>query len=447
MIKRHSIRWRIWQSVSEIIVGTVCLFIFLLCLSFFLGQIGVLSITGGTHFLLDSSNISVSDIKREMNGYHYDYIVFDNLTNRIVDGRYVKSDKSNFEEGKQIGEDLAVGHVVYRYSSNNHLTLITRQSNIPEFTDFKLRFISYNQFTYGFLIISEVLLIIFSLYRLIREFSDNFQNIQNITIKMGEIVGYPQRKRSKILEFDRILIRLHNKSDELASLVENERLEKKDLSFQVAALSHDVRTPLTVLKGNIELLEMTDITEQQADFISSMKNSLAVFDRYFNSMISYSQLLNNDNDYENFIVLEEFLTELSVELEELSVTYEVDYNLNSITNVKMFRGNTLALNRAIMNIFVNACQHAKEREKKVIFLITDDEEFLNFEIWNNGIAFSEVAKKNADKLFFTEDVGRSGKHYGIGLAFAKGVALRHKGFLILENPDFEGAKVILKIRK
>ena len=69
-----------------------------------------------------------------------------------------------------------------------------------------------------------------------------------------------------------------------------------------------------------------------------------------------------------------------------------------------------------------------------------------FAIWNNGEPFSEGAKENASKLFYTEDSGRTGKHYGIGLAFAKEVAFRHDGILELRNPPGGGAEVILQIK-
>lgn len=74
----------------------------------------------------------------------------------------------------------------------------------------------------------------------------------------------------------------------------------------------------------------------------------------------------------------------------------------------------------------------------------------NISILKSGIMvilFLNKQKKNAGKLFFTEDTGRSGKHYGIGLSFAQGVALKHQGNLILSNPQKGGAEVILKIKK
>lgn len=221
--------------------------------------------------------------------------------------------------------------------------------------------------------------------------------------------------------------------------------KKKDLSFQVAALSHDVKTPITVLKGNIELLEMTELTEQQADFINSMKNGLSVFERYFNLMISYTQLINDETDYNLNINLDDFLNDLSVVLEELANTYRVDYKLKVLASVAYFHGNAVALSRAITNIFVNACQYAKNNAGEVTLTIRNDNKNMYFEIWNNGKPFSEYAKKNATKLFYTEDTGRSGKHYGIGLSFALSVARKHKGDLLIINPQSGGAIVSLKI--
>lgn len=447
MGKKYSMRRRIWQAVIEIIIGTCLLILLLLGLTFFLRQIGQISGSETIRLSLDSDNLTISDIEHDMKHYPYDYIIFDNETSKILGGHYVKSDVPSFVASKQSSHNITEGEITYTYSSNKHFSVVLRQNSMPEFTNHTLRSISYNQFTYLFFFLGEIILIIFSVYHLIREFSKNFQAVQKIALKMGEITTFPEQEESKIIEFDQVLNNLYSKSKELAFLIEAERHEKHDLSFQVAALSHDVKTPLTVLKGNIELLEMTEVNEQQADFIESMKNSLTVFDKYFNTMISYTKLLNDENDYKARISLEDFLIDLSFELEELSTTYQVDYQLVKKTDLTTFYGNTLALSRALINIFVNACQYAKEGEKIVSLSIYDDEKYLYFEIWNNGHPFSEQAKKNAGKLFFTEDTGRSGKHYGIGLSFTQGVALNHQGNLILSNPQKGGAEVILKIKK
>ena len=72
-----------------------------------------------------------------------------------------------------------------------------------------------------------------------------------------------QESYSKIIEFDDILKTLNVKGNDLKNLIEREQLEKQDLSFQIGALSHDIKTPLTVLRGNLELLELTPLTINQ----------------------------------------------------------------------------------------------------------------------------------------------------------------------------------------
>ena len=84
---------------------------------------------------------------------------------------------------------------------------------------------------------------------------------------------------------------------------------------------------------------------------------------------------------------------------------------------------------------------------QVSVTVTEDLKFLWFEIWNNGAPFSEEAQVNAQKLFFTEDKGRSGKHYGIGLSFAQAVAVRHGGTMIITNLVNDGVSVKLGIQK
>lgn len=320
-----------------------------------------------------------------------------------------------------------------------------RQNSVPEFTNPVLRKFSYNQISYIFLIIYESLIIIIAIYKLIHEISKNFTAIQKIALNMGNKVtkDYP---KSKIKEFDTVLKQLYQKSNELSTLIETERIEKEDLSFQVAALSHDIKTPLTVLKGNIELLELTNPDKRQLEFMESMKNSIQTLENYFNTMINYTKLLNLNSISEE-INLNEFIKELFLELTDIAIVNKTNNRLKVKTNLKKFHANVPALKRALINIFLNACQYADKSNPQVSVTVTEDLKFLWFEIWNNGAPFSEEAQVNAQKLFFTEDKGRSGKHYGIGLSFAQAVAVRHGGTMIITNLVNDGVSVKLGIQK
>ncbi|WP_235280241.1 sensor histidine kinase [Streptococcus phocae] len=248
-----------------------------------------------------------------------------------------------------------------------------------------------------------------------------------------------------MIEFNNILLTLYQKDDELKNLLEMEKKDKEDLSFQVAALAHDIKTPLTVLKGNIELLEMTDLDEKQLDFMSSMNHGVDIFEKYFNSMVNYSRLLIEDKDYQEDIDLSEFLDELSLECRDIMSSKKIDFQIVNASQIEVIKGNRLNLDRALLNILSNAIRYCSE-EGKVVLSISEDSNFVSFEIWNNGLPFTEEALKDGEKLFYTENKGRNDKHYGIGLSFAQKISMRHQGQLVLSNPQKGGAQVTLLIK-
>ena len=443
--KIHSMKWRIWKTAFEIFIETFLGLGLLLAITFILQKAGYISNPNKVYLVLDSYKTTLTDIRQTMKKYPYDFIVFDRRTGKIVASRYQKNDKDNYYLAKVKNKSYINGTTSYTISSNKLYSLVIRQNSVPEFTNPVLRKFSYNQISYIFLIIYESLIIIIAIYKLIHEISKNFTAIQKIALNMGNKVtkDYP---KSKIKEFDTVLKQLYQKSNELSTLIETERIEKEDLSFQVAALSHDIKTPLTVLKGNIELLELTNPDKRQLEFMESMKNSIQTLENYFNTMINYTKLLNLNSISEE-IDLNEFIKELFLELTDIAIVNKTNNRLKVKTNLKKFHANVPALKRALINIFLNACQYADKSNPQVSVTVTEDLKFLWFEIWNNGAPFSEEAQVNAQKLFFTEDKGRSGKHYGIGLSFAQAVAVRHGGTMTITNLVNDGVSVKLGIQK
>ena len=60
---------------------------------------------------------------------------------------------------------------------------------------------------------------------------------------------------------------------------------------------------------------MTPLNEQQTSFLTSINNSLLVFENYFNAMLNYSRRLS-DNDHKEKLFLKPFLADLSVKIED-----------------------------------------------------------------------------------------------------------------------------------
>lgn len=447
MKKSYSIRQRVLWSIGEVLLGSLLLIMLLLGFTYFLME---------SHQVVgNATDVSVSivedatalDITEQMDQLPYDYVLFDNTSGNILAGRHQEGEQTSYLRAFRQGEMQFLNTVSYRPYANQAFTLVLRLPSLPEFTNPALRFISYNVLSYILFFAGEFLIILWSIARLLKEFAQHFQAIQGVSMNMGKPDVASEVPASRLVEFATLLTNLQQKSAELAQLLEAERQEKKDLSFQVAALSHDVKTPLTVLKGNLELLEMTQLSSQQQDFLLSMQHSLTTFERYFNAMLDYTRLLYHEPDGVERIEVAAFLEELSCEMENVTRNLNIEWSIEDDSSLSVFHGNHLNLSRAVINILTNAIEHAKGEAKRVQLNIRLEGDELVFQIWNSGQGFSEQALQQAYKLFFTEDKGRNNQHYGIGLSFAHGVAKQHKGKLTFENPPQGGALVCLYIKK
>lgn len=443
-VREYTIRKRLWQAVLEVLLGTIFLILLFLLTSSFLVATKNLVTAGNEVSISLGEDISSKSMASEMEKTGLDFTIWDKKSGRLEVGHYQTRDETYFKKVFESHTDQQEGTVHYRLLENARVVLVVRQPSLPEFVNPQWRKISYNQFSYFFFVMGELAILFIVLARLLREFAHQFHQVQTISLHLGEKRTPPAVSRIK--EFQLILNMLYQKDRELYDLVERERREKEDLSFQVAALSHDVKTPLTVLKGNMELLEMTDLTEHQQDFLASMGKSVETFEKYFQEILTYSQLLMEERDYSERIEVEDFIQTLLRETEAMMEQHQVQFEIENKISTTFFYGNPLMLERAVMNILTNAIRFA-QNDKQVALFLEENETFLQFRIWNNGNPFSERELAKADSLFFTEDSSRTGDHYGIGLSFARAIAQGHQGKLVLLNPDQGGAEVQIWIKR
>lgn len=446
MFKKYSIKKRVWRAVFEVVVGFFVTLLMIWIMSFFFLKLNIVTVhdTGEEYHIEDKKTLT--QLTSYMESLGLDYAIFDNKRNRLIKAKYIPKELSLYREVVEEKDNLILNTVHYDLYTNHNYSIVIRYNELPEFTNHYFRKISYNIATFYFLGLGLIISIVVALTGFVKEISLNFKEIKGIAKKMGIERLPKQENYSKIIEFDDILKTLNVKGDELKTLIEREQLEKQDLSFQIAALSHDIKTPLTVLKGNLELLELTSLTTNQQSYLLSMKNSISVFEGYFNSLISYTRMLSEDRVL-NVIEVEKLLNDLHFEIDDLMNIKEVELSIRNQLESTSFYGDEEHLIRALSNLLVNAVRFTPESNKKIEIILSESKTLIYFEVWNNGPQFNKSTLKNGSKLFYTEDNSRGNKHYGIGLAFVNGIAIKHGGSLQLINSDRGGASAILSIKK
>lgn len=234
---------------------------------------------------------------------------------------------------------------------------------------------------------------------------------------------------------------------EIKNRIQNEKDQKKELMFQVSSAAHDLRSPLTVIRGNAEFLQSTEQTPQVMECLKDLEQASIQLNDYFNHFIQYSKTFyDHDIQLEN-ISIQQVTHQLKEQITPLLPRNTQFVFSNTVTPSTQIAINSNLFFRAITNIINNAIQHQKDNDAKIQLTMSQEKNRLVLTIWNNQSTFSKNVLQHAGNLFYKEDQARTPSqesHFGLGLSFVKRVMKLHNGTMHLENTH-NGAQVKLII--
>lgn len=207
--------------------------------------------------------------------------------------------------------------------------------------------------------------------------------------------------------------------------------ERKQLN---AAFAHDLRTPLTVLKGYDELLQMSadDRTKETA---LTMGNHISRMERYVDSMSRLQRLEDVVPNYE-VAALQEFLASLAESCGLLCEQNGKKCRIENDTHSDTKRLDPYFVSQVCSNLLSNAVRYASSA---VTLSFAETQDGLRLTVTDDGKGFSKDTLSKAVNPYFTEEEKRS-EHFGLGLYICKLLCERHSGELKLENAA-DGARV------
>ena len=259
-----------------------------------------------------------------------------------------------------------------------------------------------------------------------------------------------QVKKSNVQEFNVILESLEKIKLGLSESLRTNWREEEKKRNQISALSHDIKTPLSIIKGNSELLGETNLTEEQQTYLNYIRKNTSRIDKYIQTL-----MLVNKSNQANELNFLEIKTEKFVEnIEKLAKEFTSTYKLNLLEDINYENGILIVdlknFERAFLNILSNAEEHSP-KNSTIELLICSKADELKISILDQGHGFTGEDLLYATDQFYQGDKSRHSKeNYGIGLFVAEQIIKMHGGSLVLENrTDTIGAKVkiLLPIKK
>ena len=251
---------------------------------------------------------------------------------------------------------------------------------------------------------------------------------------------------SKIKEFEDVLCSFEDMKNNLKTSLEKQWSAEQLQREQIAALAHDLKTPLTVIQGNIDLMSETNLDDEQRLYAGYITESSEQIGFYIKTLIDISRTISGYQLCLEEIDIVDYMKRIEAQANSLCLTHNICLCMETETNLGTFKADKLLLERAIMNVINNALDYSPPKGTvSVIVQSTDD--FLQISVTDEGNGFTPEALYHAQEQFYMGEKSRtSNMHFGMGLYITSKIIKQHNGQLVLKNSDKTGgAQVIIKI--
>ena len=260
---------------------------------------------------------------------------------------------------------------------------------------------------------------------------------QNLDFEVGH---------SNIKEFEDVLISFSHMKESLKASLEQQWKAEQMQKEQIAALAHDLKTPLTVIQGNADLISETELDEEQrlyAEYISSSSEQMQL---YIRTLIDISRAVTGYQLHMEDIDLPAYVEQLRGQVAALCQTKKIGLQIEIESLPAVLSADKLLMERAIMNVVNNALDYSPQGSH-ISILIAGDKRSLKISVTDAGPGFSQEDLLHAEEQFYMADRSRSSNlHFGMGLFITKSIVRQHGGQLILNNSKKTGgAQVTISI--
>ena len=260
---------------------------------------------------------------------------------------------------------------------------------------------------------------------------------QNLDFEVGH---------SNIKEFEDVLISFSHMKESLKASLEQQWKAEQMQKEQIAALAHDLKTPLTVIQGNADLISETELDEEQRLYAEYIGCSSEQMQLYIRTLIDISRAATGYQLNMEDIDLPAYVEQLRGQIDALCQTKKIGLQVEIEHLPAVLPADKLLLERAIMNIVNNALDYSPQ-DSPILISMTGDKGSLTISVTDAGPGFSQEDLLHAEEQFYMADRSRSSNlHFGMGLFITKSIVQQHGGQLILSNSEKTGgAQVTISI--
>lgn len=241
-------------------------------------------------------------------------------------------------------------------------------------------------------------------------------------------------------EFSATLQAMQTMGRELTDSLQSQWRMEQQRAEQIAALTHDLKTPLSIIQGNADLLAEDALSADQQTQVEAILRGTDRAQQYLAALRTACAPPATGETFSSHILV----STLAETARALCAPAGVQFVLD-----EQWQGTLCAaqcdLLRAAENLLDNAVRYTP-RGGTVTLLVTKEKQDFILRVTDTGPGFTAEALARAGELLYTEAARSDTAHQGLGLYFARKVAQSHGGVLVLSNlPAAYGACAELRL--
>ena len=247
-------------------------------------------------------------------------------------------------------------------------------------------------------------------------------------------------------DFEKMRIKLKENEEEKI-LSENATREL------VSNISHDLKTPLTAIRGYVEgILDGVASSPQKVrDYLTTIYNKTNDMTKLIDELLYYSRVSGNEFSY-NFEktnvkeFFDNYVKDLYLELDTIKISFSYSANVDADTVIDIDREQ---IKRALNNIVANAVKYMDKEEPEIHFRVKETMDAINIRISDNGRGIDEKDLPHIFERFYRSDASRNTKlgGSGIGLSIVKKVIENHEGSVVAISKSGVGTDIDIVLNK
>jgi signal transduction histidine kinase len=219
----------------------------------------------------------------------------------------------------------------------------------------------------------------------------------------------------------------------------------------IANVSHDLRTPIAIIRGYVETLQMKEETitiEERKQYINTVRESAEKLEKLVNELFELSKLEANQvlAKKEPFII-SELVSDISSKYKLIADTKNISITTVLSKELPPVFADVSLIERVMQNLIDNALRFTPSGGKIEIKTIKSTDNNIEISVTDNGIGIPENDREQIFARYYKANNFTDLKNStGLGLAIAKKILDLHQSTLDLVSEENTGSSFIFKLK-